>query len=312
MSILSIIILIIGIALCTFGCYKSKRKIESLRDLQNEKEILEIEKEELENQKENLQKDVDFEKELYKQTKSKVEDLRDIQLNYEQTAFDAYVKYCETLDKDYQEKESEYISLTTKLEGLYDEQQKGLLDELKKVNEELVKIKETYAAAIEMERKEKEIEAHPTDYCPMPTQDELDDIEILNRIKPKLNQPRILCMLIWSTYYQKLVSGLCSDRLGINTVSGIYKITNTLNNKCYIGQSVNVADRWKQHAKCGLGIDTPAGNKLYKAMLEDGLHNFAFELIEKCSASELNEKEKFYIELYQSKEFGYNGTGGNK
>ena len=119
-------------------------------------------------------------------------------------------------------------------------------------------------------------------------------------------------MLIWSTYYQKLITSLCSDRLGIDTVCGIYKITNILNNRCYIGQSVNIADRWKQHAKCGLGIDTPAGNKLYKAMMEDGLHNFAFELIEQCPKNELNEKEKFYIELYQSKEYGYNGTGGNK
>ena len=49
--------------------------------------------------------------------------------------------------------------------------------------------------------------------------------------------------------------------------------------------------RWKDHAKCGLGIDTPASNKLYKAMLEDGLYNFSFELLEKCSRDELNEKE---------------------
>ena len=47
-------------------------------------------------------------------------------------------------------------------------------------------------------------------------------------------------------------------------------------------------------------------------MLEDGLWNFTFELLEECSREELNEKEKFYIELYQSYNFGFNSTNGNK
>ena len=91
---------------------------------------------------------------------------------------------------------------------------------------------------------------------------------------------------------------------------GIYKITNTINNLVYIGQAVDVATRWKNHAKAGLGIDTPANNKLYKAMQEDGLENFSFELLEECSRAELNEKEKWYISLYQSDQFGYNSNSG--
>lgn len=66
---------------------------------------------------------------------------------------------------------------------------------------------------------------------------------------------------------------------------------------CYIGQAVNIADRFKQHIKCGLGIDAPQ-TKLYKAMLEDGVENFRFEVIEKCEQSELNDKEKYWIDFY--------------
>ena len=73
-----------------------------------------------------------------------------------------------------------------------------------------------------------------------------------------------------------------------------------------------MADRWKQHAKCGLGIDTPASNKLYKAMQEDGINNFSWELIEKCPREQLNEKEKYYIELYDAYNFGYNSNVGIK
>jgi len=45
-------------------------------------------------------------------------------------------------------------------------------------------------------------------------------------------------------------------------------------------------------------------------MQEDGLENFSFELLEECSRAELNEKEKWYISLYQSDQFGYNSNSG--
>ena len=73
-----------------------------------------------------------------------------------------------------------------------------------------------------------------------------------------------------------------------------------------------MAARWSEHAKCGLGIDTPAGNKLYKAMQEYGLQSFSWELLEKCNREELNEKERYYISLYDSVNYGYNILKGNK
>ena len=44
--------------------------------------------------------------------------------------------------------------------------------------------------------------------------------------------------------------------------------------------------------KCGLGIDTPAGNKLYASMKKYGIDSFSFELLEKCTSEELNENIK--------------------
>ena len=104
---------------------------------------------------------------------------------------------------------------------------------------------------------------------------------------------------------------LCNNVLGTGIVCGIYKITNQLNDMVYIGQAQDVSKRWKDHAKCGLGIDTPVSNKLYTAMIKDGLENFTFELLEKCTNTELNSKEKFYIELYQADKYGYNSKAGN-
>lgn len=46
-------------------------------------------------------------------------------------------------------------------------------------------------------------------------------------------------------------------------------------------------------------------------MQQDGICNFTWELIEKCPSAELNEKEKYYIEFYLSKDYGYNSLAGN-
>ena len=228
------------------------------------------------------------------------------------TINEAFCEYANNLEAHYHLSEAEYDELIEDLETAYDEKQDELAAMLDNEREELAKISKTRAAAIQAQLKEKEIKEQSSFYCLNISKLDLDDIEVLERIKPKLHQPRILSMLIWSTYYQKPMTSLCNNILNKDTVCGIYKITNQTNDMCYIGQSVDVAKRWKDHAKCGLGIDTPASNKLYKAMQEDGLHNFSWELLQACDRDELDEKEKYYIELYQAKEYGYNSTAGNK
>ena len=118
-------------------------------------------------------------------------------------------------------------------------------------------------------------------------------------------------MLIWQTYFQKQLTSLCNSIFGSKVVCGIYKITNQLDNYCYVGQSVDIAKRIAEHVKCGLGIDTPAGNKLYEAMLRDGVQNFSFELLEACPRTELDAKEKEYIAIYDCYNLGYNSNRGN-
>lgn len=91
---------------------------------------------------------------------------------------------------------------------------------------------------------------------------------------------------------------------------GIYKITNNINGKVYIGKSVDIKERWRQER-----YKQP--NKYFtNAVKKYGLENFSFEVLEECSKEELDEKEKKYIEKYNSTDIniGYNitsgGTGG--
>lgn len=92
---------------------------------------------------------------------------------------------------------------------------------------------------------------------------------------------------------------------------GIYKITNMVNGKCYIGQSVDIQKRWRGHRKTmNYPGDHSYNNPLYRAMRKYGIENFSFEVLEECQVSELNNKEKYYIALYNSFFEGYNLTLG--
>ena len=159
-------------------------------------------------------------------------------------------------------------------------------------------------------QREQNIKDNVSDYCLKVAPEDEADLKMLEELKLRLRKPRILSMLIWQTYFQKQLTTLCNQILGTKTVCGIYKITNQLDNYCYIGQSVDVAKRWAEHVKCGLGIDTPAGNKLYDAMQKNGIQHFSFELLEECPRASLNEKEREYINIYDSYNLGYNSNSG--
>lgn len=132
-----------------------------------------------------------------------------------------------------------------------------------------------------------------------------EEIEKLRSILPYLRQIEPLNKVIWKVYYEKPTTDLIGRVLGNKTITGIYKITEIDTGKCYIGQCLDAAARWRQHIKRGLGAETPTRNKLYPAMYEKGVENFTFELLEECSRSQLDEKEDYWQEFYHAKDFGY-------
>ena len=232
--------------------------------------------------------------------------------NQQEMSSNAFKNYCDILEKKYKEVEEEHDMEIEALNTAYSNLQLKLLREADEVRSDLDKIKATRAAAIEAARREKDIENNLTFYCLDISDADKRDIAKLEALKPSLNKPRVLSMLIWQTWFQKPLKALSANVVGATDATGIYKITNIKTKECYIGQAIHIKERWAEHAKCGLGIDTPAGNKLYKAIQEFGLWNFSFEVLEVCPQNQLNEKEKYYIDLYSSYDYGYNSTRGNK
>lgn len=229
-----------------------------------------------------------------------------------------YSERKELIDSAEQRAENEYqqwqkIFEDKKLKNLQEaeELRAEIMAEAEAENAKLLSLQRQKAATIEAFQKEKAIQEQKDLYRLDISEQDKIDIGFLRSIQYRISKPRLLAMLIWQTYFQPLAKKKFPIILGSEEVCGIYKITNSLNQMCYIGQAKSMYKRFCEHCKYGLGIDTPQGNKLYKAMLEDGLENFTFELLEQCTPEELNEKEKYYISVYNSVNFGYNSVKGN-
>lgn len=91
----------------------------------------------------------------------------------------------------------------------------------------------------------------------------------------------------------------------------IYKITNLINNKIYIGKTERtIQQRWAEHKKKVSQLDLP----LYRAIKKYGVDSFSIESIEECDNREIDQRENYWIKFYNSCEKGYNcslgGEGG--
>lgn len=99
---------------------------------------------------------------------------------------------------------------------------------------------------------------------------------------------------------------------------GIYKITNKINNKSYIGKSKHIYERWRQHHTEPYNPNARTYNTIfYRAIRKYGLDQFQFEILEECSEEQLNEKEKYWIKKYNTyilepDSQGYNMTEGGE
>ena len=73
----------------------------------------------------------------------------------------------------------------------------------------------------------------------------------------------------------------------------IYKITSS-KNRVYIGQTINFKVRFSQYQR----LDCKNQKKLYNSLLKYGVEKHKFEIICECDINELNDKERYYQDLY--------------
>lgn len=159
-------------------------------------------------------------------------------------------------------------------------------------------------------QRQRELEEQQQFYCVCLDADSLCDIQLLQSIKRNLKKMEIIDKIIYDSYVAKPVLEMVKRVLSNRAPSGIYKITSIKTGEIYIGKSTDVRARFQQHCKTVFNCGTIASSLLHTKMKEHGIENFTFELIEEVPKDQLTEREKFWIDFYQSKQYGLNEKRG--
>ena len=218
-------------------------------------------------------------------------------------------KAIENLRLKYQQAEQEaleeYEGILNDSQQIYRKRISTFEQELQEIKEQIKDYQAKVDAAVDAHRRA-QLDAEQRNFyrLQLPKED-IEEIAKLREIIPLLRNPEPLNKVIYKVYYEKPYTSLVGRVVGAGRHTGIYKITNIENGMCYVGQAVDIAERWKTHVRRGVGAEDPGRNKLYPAMLAFGVENFTFEIIEECSPLQLNEREQYWQNYFKAKEYGY-------
>lgn len=211
----------------------------------------------------------------------------------------------ENLARSLELEAQKYQENVASFEVQYQETVAGLMEQYKALEGNVAIMRATNDAAVAAAKRAEEMKDQQDYYRIQLSAADIHEIELLREVEPYLRDKEPLNKVIWKCYYEKPTTDMIGRVIGSGIHTGIYKITEISSGKCYIGQAANLADRWKQHIKRGVGADAPTRNKLYPAMIAAGPENFTFEVVEECDRSRLDEREDYWQDYFKAKEFGY-------
>lgn len=216
------------------------------------------------------------------------------------------------LENEFKEKKENKLKEFDEVVNFLKTQEEQLNNEVNQIKWVLEDYRLRRAAINEEILRQKQIEQDRDFYRIQLDLNEIGDIEILRDTARRLQHPEIINKIIWSGYYQKPLAELRKRLLPNGTYSGVYKITRLKTNEIYIGQTVDLDTRFVNHCKSALGVGALASSQLHRVMALDGPENFTFEVLEEVPKDKLRERESYYIDFYDSKNYGLNTISGDK
>lgn len=273
-------------------------------------------------QKENLDKNLEEQQSFYEKRKFNLEkDYERLQADYKNKEITDAANRKIELEKQIKDEQSTLHSSLAALQSDYKVRKEQLESEYNVYKEDIEGRRTKLREEIEdYEAKQKEIinrfkedeaKRQQADFYRIKISDaDKSDVTKLKKLAQSFNKPTAIYKLIYEVYYKAPIEALFKRVLGDDAQKGgIYKITEINSQKVYIGRTVKFQERWRLHSKRGCGIDKTSG-LIYDAMMEQGLENFTWEIIEVCPKEEQSEKEKYWIKFYHSDEYGYNQNKG--
>lgn len=294
--ILIFLLIIVSILCCLFAYLYKKESNKNI-----EKEILNYkiiqQNTEAENEAKALLEQVQERQKHLGDLNQALENLKE---NNEKLADAAYKEYSEELEQEYNELFNDLFLHSRELE-----------EQIKQEQESLNTLKEKQLAYLREQQRKEELATKKDFYRVVLNSAEIDDIKYLREMQNHIFRKEVIDKIIWSGYYKPAYDILISHLLGKrDKVSGIYKITCLENEKAYIGQSSDIKTRFSDHLKAALSSSATT-NKLYQEMRKYQPYNFTFEILEEVPRDKLDERERYWIDFYSTKEFGLNITKGN-
>lgn len=308
-----LVIFIIILLICFFFIIKNLLKLKKEQKLSIE-ELWLLKKEKYEQEI----KELDIKKgellEYYNKTKTQIEkEIKDKQ-NFNQSLLKMRE---EELDRLIEEKRKEkekalnleldmaqsqkIMLLNAEFSEYSSQQQKlvdGMLEETKKIQNELEDFRTQREAVNQAILREKELQEQETFYKIDISETDREDITVLYSIAPQLKNKEALNKLIYEVFVRRPLSELIKRVTGGRSISGIYKITYIKTGEAYIGRTTDIQTRWQNHIKTACGLDGAAHTTFHTRLKKDGVWNYTFEILEEVPKDKLNEREKFYIDLY--------------
>lgn len=271
--------------------------------LLEQKSKITIDNAKLQTEQETIQKNIGS----LRETQSKMaQDFYDQAL---QVAENSYEKEIERISNNLEEQRNaaKDVYLATIQEGVqeYQEAIAEKENEFSYWNRRIIALQADVQTALEAAKRKAEMETKQDYYRICLSDEDVAEIKRLREVLPYLRDKTPLNKVIYKVYYEKPLTDMIGRVVGSGVHTGIYKITNIENQMCYVGQAANIADRWKQHCKRGVGAEDWTQNKLYPAMYSLGVENFTFEIVEECDRSKLNEREDYWQDYFHAKDFGY-------
>lgn len=182
-------------------------------------------------------------------------------------------------------------------------------EELAQVKNELDEFQAKRAAVNEAIRREREIEEQEDFYRISITENDIKDIEVLRSIEPRLTNREVLNKLIYDVFIKRPLMEMEKRVLKGQKIGGIYKITYIKTGEAYIGRSVDIGNRWKEHCLSSLNIGTIAHSTFHNVLADKGLQNFTWEVLEEVDKDKQSSREKYWVDFYQTNK-QYNSKAG--
>lgn len=278
---------------------KNQQLEEDGKKLQQKNEELQNEKNKTENYLAGIKIAVQTQENVLKSLKATSENLRE---DAKKQADQEYQVRLEALAALYDKKEIEY-------KEKYEQAIKILNKQLLLEQDKLEDLEAKQIAYVEAQKRAVEMKTQQDFYRLLLSDYDISDIKLLRDLQIRFARKDVIDKVIWEVYYRPAFDIFAGKALPKDKICGIYKITNIQNQQAYIGQSVDIKERIREHIKNGLSHKA-ASNKLYQEMQKCGPENFTFEILEQVPREKLNEREIYWINFYKTKEFGLNVTKG--